>query len=415
MESISLGALVDGLDGCVHETSTVESRQNVPISGIEYDSRGVYPGCLFVCIEGEKADGHDFAAQAVASGAVALAVEHVLPLEVPQVVFEDTRTALALLASRYYKDPSSDIRVAAVTGTNGKTTTTYLIEWICRFALADASGGKIDDAVPSTGLIGTVETRIGKNKLPSKHTTPESSDLQRLFSEMRECKVSHASMEVSSHAVELKRVAGVHFAVAAFTNLTQDHLDFHGSMEKYFDAKAALFEPETVKARAIDIDTDYGKRLYDRVLRCGYTATTCGLSPDATVRAENVEYGTDKTTIRLITPEGSYALTYPLIGAFNVSNVLLAATSASLLGFEWPVIVRALERCPQIPGRMEHVEVSTLENDIDASALPDVFVDYSHTPDSIEKAVHALSEVKTGRLLIVFGCGGDRDKTKRPL
>ncbi|MDR3037017.1 MAG: UDP-N-acetylmuramoyl-L-alanyl-D-glutamate--2,6-diaminopimelate ligase [Coriobacteriales bacterium] len=417
--------------------------RDLAITGIAYRSSDVQPGNLFFCVPGERVDGHDFAADAATRGAAALAVEHSVPVDLPQLHFDDTRLALALASQAFYDDPSASLAITAVTGTNGKTTTSYLIDWICRFAFAAADGAEVgatagataasavaahlapgapaaDTALrtPSaapTGLIGTVETRIGSARLSSKFTTPESLDLQRLLAQMRDAGVREVCMEVSSHAIALHRVANVRFAAAAFTNLTQDHLDFHGTMEVYFEAKAALFDSPLVAARAIDCDTPAGRRLIERCETAGFTVLTSGLDTAAQVRAHDICYHATHTALTLDTPAGSFSFTYPLIGGFNVSNVALAAATASLLGFDWQTIISALTVCPQIPGRLERVWAKGISADDVRQPPIRVFVDYSHTPDSIQKALEALGEIKNGRVLLVFGCGGDRDAGKRPL
>jgi UDP-N-acetylmuramoyl-L-alanyl-D-glutamate--2,6-diaminopimelate ligase len=356
--------------------------------------------------------------------------------DLPQIRFENTRLALALTSRAFFGDPSASLTITGVTGTNGKTTTTFLIDWICRHALARQVATDVplssvqrqaadvpspsarqaaDASLSVTGLIGTVETRVGASRLPSKFTTPESLDLQRLLAQMRDEGITHVCMEVSSHAIALQRVAGVDFAVAAFTNLSQDHLDFHGSMEEYFEAKASFILSPLVARRVVDIDTEYGCRLAHRCTEAGLDALTCGFAPDAQVRAENVRYDTQCSSLTLCTPDGDFPLTYPLIGPFNVSNVLVAAASAFALGFSWTEIARALASSPQVPGRLERVLAQGLAPDDIRQPPVGVFVDYSHTPDSREKALAALDRIKASRTLIVFGCGGDRDVTKRSL
>ncbi len=409
MEPMTIDFLIDGLEEIICDASDAAQLVDVPISGIEYDSRRVNKDSLFVCVKGEKADGHDFAADAVAKGAVALAVEYRLPLEIPQIVFSDTRLSLGLLARNLFGNPSAALNISAITGTNGKTTTTYLVEWISRYILARRSGLSIESAQAFTGLIGTVETRIGTTKQPSSHTTPESSDLQALLFQMSAAGVSHVSMEASSHAIELNRLAGVSINTAAFSNLTQDHLDFHGDMESYFEAKATLFDSKDVVNRVINISNEYGKKLALQLKAKDFKVLTCGFDDSADIFAKDINYGFDSTKITLVTPKGVFDLTYPLIGSYNVENILLAACVAYANGFDIAQIVEALSLSPQIPGRMERVQI--------ASAQPSaaVFVDYSHTPDSIEKAIAALNAIKKNRVIIVFGCGGDRDRTKRPL
>ncbi|MCL1847121.1 MAG: UDP-N-acetylmuramoyl-L-alanyl-D-glutamate--2,6-diaminopimelate ligase [Coriobacteriia bacterium] len=388
---------------------------SLEISSLAYRSDAVQPGSLFFCIPGSKADGHDFAADAKARGAVALAVQREVPVELPQILFEDTRLALALIAGRFYDNPAQGLCIAAVTGTNGKTTTTYLIDWICRFHLARAQSISIDEATGLAGLIGTVETRVGATRLPSKFTTPESLDLQRLLADMREAGLAHVCMEASSHAIALHRIAGISFRVAAFTNLTQDHLDFHKTMEDYFEAKAKLFDSPLVEQRVIDIDTPAGEALVARCIQNGFEPLTCGCNPKAQIRAEDIRFNVTATSFMLHTPQGSIRLSYPLIGGFNVSNVLLATATAMALGIPLQDITDSLAQCLQIPGRLERV---TVQGSVGADAAQppiSVFVDYSHTPDSITKALEAIDQIKTNRTLIVFGCGGDRDATKRPL
>jgi UDP-N-acetylmuramoyl-L-alanyl-D-glutamate--2,6-diaminopimelate ligase len=384
------------------------------VRGLAYRSDEVSPGDLFFCVPGSRADGHDFASDAAARGAVALAVEHPVPVALPQVLVDDARLALAFASRAFYDDPSAALSIAAVTGTNGKTTTTYLLDWVCRHALARRLGAS---PAALTGLIGTVETRVGAARLPSKSTTPESLDLQRLLAQMREAGIRHVNMEVSSHALALHRVAGVRFAVAAFSNLSQDHLDFHGSMEVYFEAKAALFDSPLVAGRAIDIDTEYGRRLARRCEAAGRPVLTCGLSKDAQVGAHDIVYSAERTSLTMRTPAGDLPLVFPLIGPFNVSNVLLASAAAFLLGFSFGETAAALAAAPQVPGRLERVWASGLAPDGACQPPFGVFVDYAHTPDSIAKALDALNTLKgaRARTLIVFGCGGDRDKGKRPL
>ncbi|MDR1082655.1 MAG: UDP-N-acetylmuramoyl-L-alanyl-D-glutamate--2,6-diaminopimelate ligase [Coriobacteriales bacterium] len=468
-----LSTLIADFEQRIDDTVDPAMLGALPIGGIAYRSDAAQAGDLFFCVPGSRADGHDFAPDAAARGAVALAVEHPVSVELPQIRFEDTRLALARVSQAFYGDPSKNLTITAVTGTNGKTTTTYLIDWISRLALArrllmenaaaaadvgaaanagvgvgaaanadvgaaagvNAAARTATDAAAYTGLIGTVETRIGTSRLPSKFTTPESLDLQRLLAQMLKAGVSHVCMEVSSHAIALHRVAGISFAVAAFSNLTQDHLDFHGSMEAYFETKASLFLSPLVAARTIDVDTEYGQRLARRCKEAGFSALTCGFSPNAQVRAEAVDYYPERTVVTITTPEGRFSVEYPLIGRFNVSNVLLAASAASLLGFSWEEITDALALCPQVPGRLERVCAQGIALDDERQPPIKVFVDYSHTPDSIEKALEAIREIKgtatatragaskaapaetsaTAQTLIVFGCGGDRDATKRPL
>lgn len=361
------------------------------VSGVAYRSDHVTAGGAFFCIPGTTHDGHDYAADAVEHGAAAIVVERALPgISAPQFIVADARMALAHAARTFYGDPSASMAVVGITGTNGKTTSTYLLDSILR------ADGRV------TGIIGTVETRVAGKRLQSIRTTPESSDLQALFAEMRDADVTAVSMEVSSHAVDLGRIQGVTFAVAAFTNLSQDHLDYHGSMEEYFSAKKRFFSDFNVAHRVIAIDDPFGKRLAAE----HPDATTVGRAPDALVRATDERADSRGTRFLLTLPGWAAEITLPLAGEFNVSNALTAAGCAFALGIAPETIARGLEEAPQVPGRLER---------IDAGQPFSVVVDYAHTPDSLEKAIAALRAVTVGRLIVVFGCGGDRDTTKRPL
>ena len=370
----------------------------VDVQSIEHDSRAVVPGALFCCIRGSVTDGHRHAAAAVAAGAAAVLVEEWLPLDVPQARVASVRAVLGPLAARFHGEPSFAMRVLGVTGTNGKTTTTYLLE-----AIARAAGDE-------TGVVGTVNTRIGDRVLPSPHTTPEATELQRSLALMRDADVATVAMEVSSHALEQHRVDGTHFATTCFTNLTHDHLDYHGSVDAYFESKARLFAPVFTSRAAVHIGDPYGVRLARRALERGVVVTKYAIDDRAAdVRAERVELGPRGTSFDLVACRGRTArVRTPLVGAFNVVNALAAASTALLAGFELDAIVAGLARGAVVPGRMERV---------DAGQDFTLFVDYAHTPAALEAAL-AAARVATGpggRVLVVFGCGGDRDRTKRPL
>ncbi len=377
--------LTDLLDNAPEGTGA-----SVDVSGIAYRSSQVAPGDVFFCIAGFKHDGHAFAAEAAARGAAAVVCTKPVPVQVPVVIVPDTRIALAEAADRYFGQPSRALDVVGVTGTNGKTTTTYLVDSIMR-----ASGR-------TTGLIGTVETRIAGERLPSAHTTPESADLQALLARMRDAGISGVSMEVSSHAIDLSRVHALRFSVAAFTNLTQDHLDYHKTLEAYWAVKRRLFTEHDVGARVVNIDDERGRHLASV---CG-TEWTVGRSADATIRAIGEVPGPHGTRFTLGTPWGHIVVALPLAGAFNVSNALVAAGCSLALGIGLDDVVAGLERAPQVPGRLER---------IDQGQGFAVFVDYAHTPDSLAKAIAAVRAVTLGRVITVFGCGGDRDPDKRPL
>lgn len=367
-----------------------DAAAETPVQGVAYRSDRVREGDVFFCISGFSHDGHDFAGDAVARGAAVLVVERKLDVPVPQVVVTDSRAALAKASAAFLGDPSSALEVIGITGTNGKTTSTYLVDSILR-----ASGRR-------TGLIGTVETRVDGSVVPSSRTTPESADLQDLFAEMRGVGVDAVVMEVSSHAIDLHRVDAVHFRVAAFSNLTQDHLDYHHTIEEYFSVKRRLFSDFEVDTRVVNGDDPFGAIMaaeFDDALVFGH-------GPEAAVRAEAERLDATGASFELVTPQGSAPIRLPLAGAYNVSNALLAAASCHALGVSLHHIVEGLEGAPQVPGRLERIECGQ-----DFS----VVVDYAHTPDSLHKAIAAMKAVCEGRVIVVFGCGGDRDPEKRPL
>lgn len=364
---------------------------DVGVTGVAYRSDAVVRGDLFVCVPGFAFDGHDFAADAVRRGAAALVVERpVEGVEVPQFLVVDTRRALAHVSAVFFGEPSKRLRVVGITGTNGKTTTTYLMD-----SILHAAGER-------TGLIGTIETRVGDERLPAVRTTPESSDLQALLARMVDEGVSAVSMEVSSHAIDLHRVDAVWFAVAAFTNLTQDHLDYHHTIEEYFSVKKRLFTDFGIGARVVNIDDPSGADMAREIDGC----LTVGRSEAADVRAVGVQLSATGATFTLVVPRGSSTVNLPLAGAYNISNALVAAGCAVALGCDIGTIVAGLEATSQVPGRLERVQCGQEFA---------VVVDYAHTPDSLEKAIRAMREVTDGRVIVVFGCGGDRDPDKRPL
>jgi UDP-N-acetylmuramoyl-L-alanyl-D-glutamate--2,6-diaminopimelate ligase len=362
----------------------------VEIKDLAYDNRLVQPGTLFFCVPGSTRDGHDFAADAIARGAVALIVERDLPLDVPQIKVESVRAAMAPAAAAFYGDPTKTLQTVGITGTNGKTTTAFLVR-----ALLEADGRQ-------TGLLGTVKSIIGGTEHAVQRTTPEAIDLQRTFREMLDAGDQAAVMEVSSHALELRRADAIHFAAAIFTNLTQDHLDFHLTMENYFAAKRMLFVPETPPAAVINVDDPYGARLAAEL----EAPTTFALRSDADYRATKVATGLSGSEFTVETPDGSIKLSSPLRGEFNVDNVLGALAAARGLGVPLETCRRAIAAAGQVPGRFETV---------DAGQDFAVLVDYAHTPDSLENVLTAARKLTESRLIIVFGCGGDRDRGKRPL
>jgi UDP-N-acetylmuramoyl-L-alanyl-D-glutamate--2,6-diaminopimelate ligase len=363
------------------------------ITGLAYDNRLVEPGSLFFCVPGYARDGHDFAVDAVARGAAALVVERELELDVPQLLVDSAREAMAAVGAGFYRDPTADLDVVGVTGTNGKTTTAFLIR-----DLLEAGGRQ-------TGLLGTVKSVVAGVEHEVRRTTPEAIDLQRTFREMVDGGDRACVMEVSSHALALHRADAIHFDVAIFTNLTQDHLDFHPTMEDYFQAKRLLFvagdgRPGGAQA-VINLDDPYGARLAAEL----DGPTTFALHTDATYRAHDVHTGLDGTRFTLQTPDGPFEIRSPLRGEFNVSNAIGALTAARILGVPAETCVAALANAGQVPGRFETV---------DAGQPFAVLVDYAHTPDSLENVLRAARGLTQSRLRVVFGCGGDRDRGKRP-
>ncbi len=367
------------------------------VTSIEFSSRDVGPGSLFVCVPGTAADGHDYAQDAANRQAAALVVERPLDIDIPQFLVYDARKALALGSARFYGNPSQKLKLVGVTGTNGKTTTTFLVEHMARVANC------------KTGLMGTVECHIGDEVRPSLHTTPESRDLQMLLADMAKAGVDVAALEVSSHAIDLGRILGTRFAVAAFTNLTQDHLDYHKTMEAYFAAKAALFTDAPVGACVVCTDGDYGRRLADLCRAVGRTPITVGSAHDADVRLVEARFAPHSTSLAVEIEGKRLDIALPLVGRFNVENALVCAGIGLGLGYGADIICKALETAPQVPGRLQRVV-----GKVNTEPGFGVLVDYAHTPDSVAKAISACKAVTPGRVICVFGCGGDRDNTKRP-
>jgi UDP-N-acetylmuramoyl-L-alanyl-D-glutamate--2,6-diaminopimelate ligase len=366
---------------------------DVDVTALHYDARAVTPGSVFFCVRGFTADGHRYAPEAVANGAVALVVDHPLDLEIPEVRVEDVRAAMAPAAARFNGDPTAALAMVGITGTNGKTTTSFLTR-----ALLEASGR-------STGLVGTVTSWVAGVERPVVRTTPEAIDLQRLFADMRDGGDVAAVMEVSSHALSLGRADAIHWDVAAFTNLTQDHLDFHSDMEDYFLAKRKLFEvaAEQGATLIVNVDDAYGARLAEDFPQ----ALTIGIdAPDAALRATDLAAGPASSDFTL-DGMGGIRLTAPLPGRFNVLNSLVAIAAARALGADDVTIAAALPGAGGVPGRFEPV---------DAGQDFAVIVDYAHKPDALDNVLRTARELAGGhRLIVVVGAGGDRDRGKRPL
>jgi UDP-N-acetylmuramoyl-L-alanyl-D-glutamate--2,6-diaminopimelate ligase len=395
------------------EILAVKGGLDRPISGLAMDSRRVVPGDLFFALPGRRSDGASFIDEAVSRGANAV-VAQVLPTHPPaKVTFirvDDPRAALARVARRFYHFPDKDMEVVGVTGTNGKTTLTHLVRHLL-------NGGE------RVGLLGTISYDLGARTVPSFRTTPEALDIFGMMAQMRDAGCRRAVMEVSSHGIDQKRILGLEFAVAVFTNLTRDHLDYHQTLESYFEVKSRLFTGAlgpTPSAAVINIDDPYGARL--AAMLGGSTeiapgssmprVVTYGESPDAMVRASEIVLNFKNTRFRLSWPgaggSGEYgaAVDSPLIGRYNVSNLLGAMATAWALGGDPAVLLSRLEDFPGVPGRMERIEEGQPFN---------VLVDYAHTDDALRNALGMLRAITPGRLLVVFGCGGNRDRTKRPL
>jgi UDP-N-acetylmuramoyl-L-alanyl-D-glutamate--2,6-diaminopimelate ligase len=370
---------------------------------LAYDSRKVGAGTLFFCFPGEKADGHDFAAGAVEAGAVALVVERELNLGVPQVVVGDARAAMAPLAARFFGDPTSELRVVGVTGTNGKTTTAFLIREI------------LEAAGVSTGLLGTVKQVVGGEEEAVERTTPEAIDLQATFRRMLDRGDRACAMEVSSHAMSLHRADAIHFELALFTNLTQDHLDFHADMEDYFLAKRKLFEVGAGTA-IVNVDDPYGRRLAEEFETVTFSVEGADAdysAGDVSFDASGAQFTVNRRSTgrkhtymegnRPIDPEVSVRTGLP--GHFNVANALAAFAVAVTMGVEPEVVAAGLAGAAGVPGRFEPID--------EGQGLA-VLVDYAHTPDSLENVLRAARRLTAGRVISVFGAGGDRDRDKRP-
>lgn len=388
--------------------------EDVRIGGIAYRSDQVKPGDIFFCIVGAVTDGHEYAQDAVDRGAAAVVTERVLYIDnvdVPIVIVDDTKKAMGEIASRFYGYPSLHMDLVGVTGTNGKTTTTYLISHIL-----DACG-------KACGIIGTTGAIIGDEHVElDDRTTPESPVTNALLACMEDKGIKGCAMEVSSHALSLRRVWGLRFAVTAFTNLTQDHLDYHHSFEEYFEAKAKLFSSDMPAVRVINMDDEWGQELYARCQERGDEIITYSMfeADSIDIYPMSASFGNDRTKATLKVFGTSYSLEYSLVGRFNLYNVMCALGCAVACGCDKKNAIRSLREAISVPGRIEHVTMDECltrqvqeENDI-----PSVYVDYAHTPDAVKKACETAAMLKGGidkKAVVVVGCGGDRDSQKRPL
>jgi len=365
----------------------VRGNGSIPVTGLAYRSGEVQPGWLFFCVPGTRVDGHRFAPDALAHGAGVLVVERWLDVSCPQILVPSVRQAMGPIASAFFGHPAGQLTLAGVTGTNGKTTTTYLLESIFRAAGL------------APGLIGTTGVRISGRAVPVERTTPEAVDLHRLLARMLTDGVRAVAMEVSSHGLDQHRVDGARFACSVFTNLSQDHLDYHGTIAEYFAAKARLFTPALSDRAVVNNDSMEGRRLASTAQ---IPTRTFGLGLEADLVAERPEVSPSGISF---VAEG-HRIHSRLRGTFNVYNCLGAVACAREVGIEYEAILEGIASLAGVPGRLEPVE---------AGQPFTVLVDYAHTPDSLENVLGASRELTTGRLIVVFGCGGDRDRGKRPL
>jgi UDP-N-acetylmuramoyl-L-alanyl-D-glutamate--2,6-diaminopimelate ligase len=364
----------------------------IRISGVQFDSRKVKPGDLFVAIPGFKVDGHLFLKAAAGKGAVAALVNQTMPLlDLPQLVCADTRAALSMAAYGFHAEKIEKLKLVGVTGTNGKTTTTYLIQSL------------LNHAGLASGLIGTIAYDTGKKRIEAWNTTPEAADLGAILTESHDSGLKAVVMEVSSHALDLKRVAGLQYDVAVFTNLTRDHLDYHQTEEAYFQAKRSLFAQLKGDGRAvINCDDPFGRRLIDEI---GGEPLTFGFSESAAVRLLDWSSSQSGTRLTVSLSGQGVVIQTRLISRFNMENILAALGAGMALNIAPEMLVAGIESVKRIPGRLEVFDCGRERRAV---------IDYAHTPDALEKALGALREITSGRLICVFGCGGDRDKGKRP-
>ena len=383
---MQLDALVTAL-----APSEVTGGRPVEIGDLAYDTRRVTEGALFFCVTGSRVDGHDLAWEAIERGAAAVVVERPLEVDVPQLLVPSVRESMAIAADTFFGEPTKELEVAGVTGTNGKTTTAFLLR-----SILEAAGRR-------AGLVGTIEWQVGGERRPAPFTTPEAIDLQRLFREMLDAGDRSAAVEASSHGSALRRLDRVRFDVLVFTNLSQDHLDLHGSMDEYFQAKRRLFTGPQPPPAAVNVGDAWGRQLaaeLEDVHRA--PLVTFGLADDADIRPEGLDVGYGGSTFRA----GGLEIETPLRGLFNVENVLGAAAAGLLLDLDEDAIVEGIAQMEGVPGRFEA---------IDEGQAFAVVVDYAHTPDSLATVLRAARDLGDGRVIVVFGAGGDRDRVKRPL
>ncbi|WP_306981117.1 UDP-N-acetylmuramoyl-L-alanyl-D-glutamate--2,6-diaminopimelate ligase [Alkalicoccobacillus murimartini] len=377
------------------QSELTPEQDQIKIKQIDMDSRNVAEGSLFICIKGYTVDGHDFAEKAIESGAAAIIAERSLDVSVPLIIVDDAKRAMARLASYFYEEPTKKLNLIGVTGTNGKTSTTHILDQILR------------DAKHKTGMIGTMYTKIGDQTFDTANTTPESLILQQTFKSMNEANVQTAVMEVSSHALHHGRVRGCDFDIAVFTNLTPDHLDYHETMDKYLFAKSLLFSQlgntYEGKTAVINIDDLSGPRLAQLTTA---DIITYGIRKPADIRARDIKSTPEGTTFILEAFGEEVTVTFSLIGLFSVYNALAAVAAALASGIELKQIKASLEHVKGIAGRFEPVQCGQPYS---------VIVDYAHTADSLQNVLDTVTELTNGHVTVVVGCGGDRDASKRPV
>jgi len=381
-------------------TARLKGDGNTEITGISADSRDTAEGHLFICLRGHKTDGHRYAPEAAAAGAAALLTERELDIGLPQLIVKDSRLAMAVIADHYYGYPSHSVKLIGVTGTNGKTTTTYLLERI------------FTDHGEKAGVIGTIECRYGGAAYPMSGTTPDALELQKHLAAMRDAGTQYCAMEVSSHALAQGRVKGCRYRTAIFTNLSQDHLDYHETMERYAAAKGLFFSRLGNAYNAEPDDRSYAVLNADDAMADAFAALTAaetvtyGIDCKADVRATNIRITAQGTSFHVDAFNGQADITLQLAGKFNVYNALAAICAALIEGIPLEAVKRSLEAIPGVPGRVE----SVYEGQRFA-----VMVDYAHTPDGLENVLRAVLQFAVKDVICVFGCGGDRDRSKRPL
>ena len=383
---MKLSELIENVPGIVD----IVGSPDVDITGICLDSRRIVPGALFFCTPGMRRDAHDFAPQAVADGAAALIVERRLDVDCPQVVVESVRRATAVIAANFNGNPADTLKLIGITGTKGKTTASYLIK-----SVLEAAGFK-------TGYIGTVGSMIGDEMIPTQLTTPDPLEVQALLRRMVDSGVTHVVMEVSAHALAMDRLYGMKFEVGAFSNFSQDHLDYFGTMEAYLAAKLRFFEPDMTKNIVVNVDDETAADAFEKL---GRVMLKVGIRAPADMYANDIEIGERGCSFILSRHKRfRVAIALRLAGIFNVYNALLAAGVASALGIEADAIRRGLENVRNVPGRIELLETDTPYR---------VILDYAHSPDSLENILRAVRGTTRGRMIALFGCGGDRDRAKR--